>query len=456
MYHRHGIEISLPMAINSKVDTLVILETLLSIKPSKDRSQLTHLRYHLPIDDETAEGHNPFVWSSPESSRNSYVRPAMYSTIFATATKHLALLSWQDSGQQCITLCQYHHDHHQDRELGIHILNRPNLQPGIQKIERIVFHPERDIVAFCVFRTSVFRTRHQVLGSWKNAAFLWAYKKGKDTSGFQLPHPPCYYNLVRMINANQREVYIGPPQIFPLTAGTSSLEIFQTVGFSACGLYFLARPRYGLGITPSIVQIPAEMLDITRNDGPAVALGESSSIAQPAPRVSSILNAADLGTATYATTSAFLASRSTGSSQLWNVNSASGNVSSLAVNASQSGVYLTGSSSSGGQTVKLVALPTWQGASETTQRIILPQFEGDKLKISFDVDTQGLSTHSAYQLSKAGGNVQPTTIFRDTRFIIAGIAQEQGFLADTQQRGKRAFCIDDGEEDEEEPHKRRR
>lgn len=94
-----------------------------------------------------------------------------------------------------------------------------------------------------------------------------------------------------------------------------------------------------------------------------------------------------------------------------------GKVSSFGVQASETGIYVTAQSNQGTQVSNLVTLPIWQGAGETAQRVILPQFEGDSLKISVDVDTQTLSPGSTYQLAKAGGNIKPAVIHRNPQFV---------------------------------------
>jgi len=115
----------------------------------------------------------------------------------------------------------------------------------------------------------------------------------------------------------------------------------------------------------------------------------------------------------------YLASGASSSSQLWHVDRG-GSISSLTVEASASGISLTGRSDRRTETAKLVTLPGWSGVSETRQRIILPKFQGDSLKISLDVDSQSLDTSSMYQLAKAGENVPPAVIYRDPRFIMSG------------------------------------
>lgn len=63
------------------------------------------------------------------------------------------------------------------------------------------------------------------------------------------------------------------------------------------------------------------------------------------------------------------------------------------------------------QTAKLVSLPTWRGSESTTQRIILPKFAGDTLKISVDVDPWASHKHSDFSLENTP--FVPAVIERD-------------------------------------------
>jgi hypothetical protein len=91
----------------------------------------------------------------------------MYSTTFATKRDHVALLSWKDSGMQSITVCGFSHR----PALELRVLNTVHMEPGMQKIERLIFHPEQQILGYCV--------QGQGIRLWESAAFIWAYLNGK-------------------------------------------------------------------------------------------------------------------------------------------------------------------------------------------------------------------------------------------------------------------------------------
>jgi hypothetical protein len=251
-------------------------------------------------------------------------------------------------------------------------------------------------------------------------------------------------------------IYTGAPHSIPLRF-KEGIRMFEAVGFSICGLYFLVRQRFA--DVPDVVLIPPWLLEQTFPQAPGVSPSTSASLP---------LNTSLALTTALTNAKTLLAPTGSGSSQLWDVNTTTGELNGLAVRASESDVYLTSTSGSveTGQGLRLVSLPRWRGAGETTQRIVLPESENDKLKISTDVDTQSLCIRSAYQLSQAGGGLPPATIFRDPRFITTeqpsiGVSSPAGLpvlISNTpRQRNKRRLCVGEGTGGgEEDPSKRRR
>ncbi|KAG6355651.1 hypothetical protein INS49_003613 [Diaporthe citri] len=91
----------------------------------------------------------------------------------------------------------------------------------------------------------------------------------------------------------------------------------------------------------------------------------------------------------------------------------------LSVDASAKEVQMSLTNISGiRQTARLVSLPTWIGAEHTTQRIVLPRFAGDTLKISVDVDPRASYKHSEYSLGSSP--VVPAVIERDVSYVELG------------------------------------
>ncbi|KAF4454870.1 hypothetical protein FALBO_15747 [Fusarium albosuccineum] len=337
---------NLPLAINSQLNTFVILGTLYSLKASLHRSEPNCQSCPLPIQlSATGQGR----WTP---IRGQLPWPDTHSVTFPEGSEHLALLESNETGQQSITVCQYAYA----QSLNLEVLNVVKTERGMKRIEKVIFHPSHNLIAFCVF--SSIRTT-----TWQNAAFLWAYRTEL-------------------------------PRIFPLSHG----HMFEPVGFSSCGLFFVTRSKYSAR-SPVVLEIPPRLLDATKTTVPETAQRNSSTVTEHA--INAIVS---------------LASNQSTSTEVWKVDDDK-NVSSVAVQASESGICVTGNSRQGTQTSSLVTLPMWQGAGETTQRVMLPQFQGDSLKISVDVDTQTLCPGSTYQLSKAGGNVKPAVIYRDPRFI---------------------------------------
>ncbi|KAK4205137.1 hypothetical protein QBC40DRAFT_65996 [Triangularia verruculosa] len=405
-YHRFSTEINLPMAIDPSVSTFAILGTLASLKPSTDRHEMKLFTCQLPLEDEAAQEVHRFSWQAPITHNK---QPAMYSITFAMKVDHLALLNWKDSGEQSITVCGYNHH----VGLEVRVLHAVHVESGMMRIERLIFHPDQKILGYCV--------QGRLIRKWKSAAFIWGYEKDL-------------------------------PQSFSLIYD-SHIQMFEAVGFSSCGLFFLVRPRFT--DVPHVVHIPEHLLE----QPPYSPFEVPSQACMPSSSHTSLVS-------TVAGTS--LTPTGHGSSELWGINTATGYLSGLAVKASASGIDMTSTSNSGlpGHSMRLVTLPKWRGANETIQRIVLPKAEEDRLKISFDIDTQSLSTHSAYQLSKAGGGLPPVTVFRDTRFItlgqpstgMLGTAPPPLTIGDApRQQSKRKHDVKDGlYSDEEDTAKRRR
>ncbi|KAF4955986.1 hypothetical protein FGADI_4159 [Fusarium gaditjirri] len=336
----------LPMAINSQLNTFVILGTLYSLNPTQHKSEPVYKSFFLPIQ---MSGTENYQWT-PLVGRFPW--PDTHSVTFSDGNQHFALLESNATDQQSLTICQYAHSQHLDMK----ILNVMTISPGIRRIEKVIFHPTHHLIAFCGF-SSMTTT------GWQNAAFLWAYT---------------------------RDV----PKIFPLAHGYPS----EAVGFSSCGLFFVSRPRYSTQ-SPQVLQIPPELLEHTRPALSETTLRSSTVVAEPENNKV-----------------AFYALHQSAATEVWKVDD-DRRVSSFGVQASETGICVTAQSHQGTQVSNLVTLPMWQGASETAQRVLLPQFEGDSLKISVDVDTQNLSPGSTYQLAKAGGNIKPSVIYRDPRFV---------------------------------------
>ncbi|KAJ2991441.1 hypothetical protein NUW58_g2512 [Xylaria curta] len=353
VYQRFSSEVSLPIAISHDVKAFVVLGTLYFVTASINPAEGNYLvMRQLPFSD---YGTTRFSSVAPTGN---YKRPLTYSITFAVSTEELALLERQVCGHQHVTVCQY--DYCQD--LNIQVIGTMSLQPELLKIERVLFHPYRAILAFCVF--SIIPTR-----GW-NGAILWAYRKDLQ-------------------------------QNFPLIGGA-----FNAVDFSSCGLYLVTRERSQKGLV--VVQIAQDLLVSTEHRAPRPAQWNTSF--QNTALTTAPLNALRAGS---------LASGTTGLANLWDVDPTNGNISYLAVNSSGNEISLTSSVNSYSQTVRLVTLPTSHPSSETTQRIFYPRFEGDSLRISVDVDIQNLSTHSSRGLSNAGRNARPAFIQRDPKFILA-------------------------------------
>lgn len=183
-------------------------------------------------------------------------------------------------------------------------------------------------------------------------------------------------------------------KLFPLAHGHPS----EAVGFSSCGQFFVARQKYSTQ-SPQVLRIPPDLLEHTR-----VVSSETT------PRSSSVVAGLESNEVAFSTL------HQSAATEVWKVDD-DGKVSSFGVQASETGIYVTAQSNQGTQVSNLVTLPIWQGAGETAQRVIVPQFEGDSLKISVDVDTQTLSPGSTYQLAKAGGNIKPAVIYRNPQFV---------------------------------------
>lgn len=172
LYHRYSNEVSLPIAINQDVNAFAVLETLYLVTPSTDTERNSLRMYRLPFKDDRTTS---FAWVVPTGN---YKRPAMYSIYFSASADELALLEWQDCGTQYVTVCRYNHS----QDLDIRVIRTRSFPPGTHKIERLLFHPYRDILAFCVFSMSA-----------RNSAILWAYREGNQ---YTLSFPSTYnYNL---------------------------------------------------------------------------------------------------------------------------------------------------------------------------------------------------------------------------------------------------------------------
>jgi len=162
LYYRYSTEINLPMAISAEVDAFSILETLFSIDSKANRSRPRCLRCILPMREPASRD---FFWAALTSPCDQR-RQAIYSVAFSKNKKDLAVLEWDNSGEQHITVYRYEHTY------DLRLLERGTilLQFGIRKVARVLFHPNREILAFCA---------HSTRGTpWQNAAFIWAYGKG--------------------------------------------------------------------------------------------------------------------------------------------------------------------------------------------------------------------------------------------------------------------------------------
>lgn len=151
----------LPMAINSKLDTFVILGTLYSLNPTMHKSEPNYKSCPLPKQLADTESDR---WT-PLSGRFPW--PDTHSVTFSDSTQHFVLLESNATDQQSLTICQYAYSQH----LDVQILDLVNIAPGMRRIEKTIFHPTHHLIAFCVF--SSLRTT-----GWQNATFLWAYTRG--------------------------------------------------------------------------------------------------------------------------------------------------------------------------------------------------------------------------------------------------------------------------------------
>ncbi|KAI0379207.1 hypothetical protein F5Y04DRAFT_290418 [Hypomontagnella monticulosa] len=353
LHHRYSTEADLPMSIHPNLTTFTILRTVFSAVQKPDKSGYRCI--FCPLQSMVPELVN-YSWTIP---LDAHRRPDTYSTSFSRSMNHVALLEWCATGYQYITVYEYT----QSSELELVKRNVMSFDPGVVKIERVVFHPTRPLLSFCAFWT--FR-----MGQ-KNDAFIWSYCEG-PAECFILPER-------------------GP---------------YSPVDYSQCGQYFIVQER--LFKTHFVIQIPSKWLNPSGN---AVLYDVNPNAGEQRLTLATPQNSD-------ATQLGFVSPNLASFNQVWNVDH-NRSTSTFQVQASASGIQLSNSTPAGSQVATLVRLPTWSSVNETTQTLFLPQYDGDSLKISIDVDTQSLSTQSSYQLSKAGGGIQPSFIERDPRFVFS-------------------------------------
>jgi hypothetical protein len=364
LYHQFSTQIDLPLGISNDVTSFIILETLFVLKQTINGAYCLSCPFLV----RSALEMN-FSWSRPSGE---YTRPDTYSVYFCHNSRILALLEWRRSGEQHLSVFEQA----LGPELALDAVGILDFNSGMRKIDEVLFHPSQPLLAFCAY--SKFDT------DWRNAAFIWQYKKRMSFSA-----PPEFSN-----ESHQA-------QSLPLVSKLADRDLYEAVNFSSCSEYLLVRSRIHKNVTVipiprSFLEDPASLAPVSNVDAsgqPSVsltALAKGKKVME-APR-SGLLN----------------------SNQSWEV-SPHGGIRSLTIEASVNEIYLSQSSSSGTQTTKLVSLPTWTGADQTTQRILLPRFTGDALKISVDLDPRCGYSHSDYPL--AAGGIVPTVIERDPRFI---------------------------------------
>ncbi|KAI5918949.1 hypothetical protein F4810DRAFT_714926 [Camillea tinctor] len=354
LWYKTSTQIELPIAISPDLTSFTILETLFSATRTIGQLEYRCVSCPLPV---RRPGAANFLWMRPLNFR---ALPEKYLTIFSESMNHLALLERQKSGKQRLTVCEYIRTDH----LKINILNSMEFSEEVYTIRKALFHPKLPLLSFCAY------------GMWKghfeNGAYIWSYQR-------------------------EAAEFIGLPDS----------EVLDPVAYSGCDRYFIAKEHEANETGPPVIfPIPERYLQpptapLIHDASHDVRTSHEVSVSSP------VSNSDKLG---------LIPSRIHGLNQAWNINS-NGNVSNLQVQASAGEISLSSTTQSGTQRINLVDLPSCLGASGTTQRVFLPQFDGDSLKISIDVDIQSHFLHSSNRPSGARGNRQPSVIQRDPGFI---------------------------------------
>lgn len=368
--HHSSTEIDVHLNIAPDVASFIIGETLCTLRQT-DTGALC-LSCPLPV--RSSQGLS-FEWSASEGDK----RPAIHTSCFSPDSQTLGLLEWMPSGAQHLSVFELIKDL---PTLKLNPLGALEFVPGINRIEEVIFHPHQCILAFCVYD----KLNH------KNTAYLRRYR-----------HCMSIYPNICNHCANAFTASSAQPG-FSTELPKSTL--WDSVGFSSCGQFFVVRCR--LRKTTEVIPIPHSLQDA--ND---VTLPVTQSTSQ---RQSIIANEGPTAQLSHSRASHLFGSGAVTSRT--DFCPQEGTVE-LSVDASANEVQMSLTNPSGSrQTARLVSLPTWIGAEHTTQRIVLPRFADDTLKISVDVDPRASYKHSEYSLGRS--SFVPAVIERDMSYVELG------------------------------------